>query len=336
MAYFLKMRTPNRYLYDLLECGEVLAQTCGSLKKGEHATILTDVDAIRSIPEVILAACHNIGAEAVVVTMSSRGIPMEVPKNAMSALRDSDVVFAATSKSVWVPSKLREEIKQAGARLLAMAMLTEDMARRVIRIDYKQLRERAERISRMMPETKLAKVTSKGGTNLTFNLKGQKPFYWDGVCEGRGDYDTIPGGYLDILPVDGSANGIAVLNGTWWSPKLGSDMIRTPIKVTVEKGWVKKIEGGGEAEEWIKNIEQADKNAKRFAEFAMGLNPNAAAQSGFLAEDEKHAGLTLVGLGGDTHLGGKVESKLHLDGTMLDATVELDGKLIVENGVLKL
>lgn len=336
MAYFLKVKTANQYIYDLLKCGEALVQTCARIKKGEHVTILTDVDATRSLPEVIQAASQKVGAETITVTMSSRSSPMEVPKTAKLALKDSNVVFACTSKSIWGTPEFRQEILDAGARMLAVTMFTEDMARRTIPIDYEKMRERCEKLSKILPETRTARVTSGSGTDLSFSLKGQKTFYWDGIVEAPHEFDVMPAGYMDVLPVPGSANGTAMLNGTWWSPKLGSDTIRTPIKLTVKDGWVAKIEGGAEAQEFVRNIEKADKNAKRFSEFALGLNPSAEAQSGFLMEDEKHAGLALIGMGGDTHLGGSFESNLHLDGTMLDATVQLDGKVVVENGVLKI
>ena len=82
-------------------------------------------------------------------------------------------------------------------------------------------------------------------------------------------------------------------------------------------------------------IDQSDKDANNIAEFAIGTNPKARL-IGNLAEDKKLEGSVHIAIGDNHVLGGNITSNIHLDGMVLNPTVELDGKCIISNGKLQL
>ena len=88
-------------------------------------------------------------------------------------------------------------------------------------------------------------------------------------------------------------------------------LVKEPIKMTISKGKVFKIEGGQEAkrfEEFLKSFN--DPETYRVAELGIGCNPKAVV-TGNVLEDEK-VGLHIA-YGHSTHLGGKVKSDIHID-----------------------
>jgi len=82
-------------------------------------------------------------------------------------------------------------------------------------------------------------------------------------------------------------------------------------------------------------VDQSDKDANNIAEFAIGTNPKARLV-GNLAEDKKLEGSVHIAIGDNHVLGGKITSNIHLDGMVLNPTVELDGERVIRNGKLHL
>jgi leucyl aminopeptidase (aminopeptidase T) len=65
----------------------------------------------------------------------------------------------------------------------------------------------------------------------------------------------------------------------------------------------------------------------------LGLNDRAVL-SGLVLEDEKVLGTVHIALGDNSTFGGTVEVPSHLDGVLLNPTLWLDGKKILEQGRL--
>ena len=58
--------------------------------------------------------------------------------------------------------------------------------------------------------------------------------------------------------------------------------------------------------------------------------------TGVMLNDEGVLGTAHIGIGTSSNLGGHTKAKTHFDVIMRDVTVFIDGRLIVENGELKL
>ena len=106
-----------------------------------------------------------------------------------------------------------------------------------------------------------------------------------------------------------------------------------PITVTVENGFATKIEGGNEATRLIGMLEPMGKMAYNIAELGIGTNDQAIV-TGAILEDEKVMGTVHIALGNNISMGGTCDVGIHLDGVILEPTVLVDGKLIIEEGKL--
>jgi len=75
-------------------------------------------------------------------------------------------------------------------------------------------------------------------------------------------------------------------------------------------------------------------NARNIAEIGIGLNPKARLTNQ-ITETKKRLGTAHMAVGDNARdYGGSVECEVHLDGMILDVTIELDGKKIIDNGRL--
>ena len=104
------------------------------------------------------------------------------------------------------------------------------------------------------------------------------------------------------------------------------------MKVTIEKGTIKKIEGGDEArrfERWLETY--SDENGYRLCELAIGTNPEAYFM-GSMRQDRFILGSSHVGFGLNNDVGGVIDSNIHYDLIYSCPTIEVDGEVIVKEG----
>ena len=119
-------------------------------------------------------------------------------------------------------------------------------------------------------------------------------------------------------------------------PYLGIGVLKEPVKCRVEKGFIVGIEGGHQAELLKKDLEsRKDPDSYNIAELGLGLNPESR-MTGIMLDDEGVFGSVHIGIGSNITLGGNVKAAIHYDLLMWKATLELDGKVILEVGNLKI
>jgi len=308
-----------------------LVEVCAGVKKGENVLIVTDTKTVR-IAEVLAAAAYNKGAEATIMVMTPRKVHSEEPpKTVAAAMKEADVIFSPTTYSISRTRATVEALK-SGARMITMPDYTEDMLiEGGIEADFMALKELAERIVKVyFGET--IKVTGPAGTNLTAVIKGRKPNMETGICHKPGDFGPPPDVEVNVPPVEGTAEGILIVDAA----ASGMGLVNEPVRVIIKGGFITSIEGGEEAEKLRKMLEAArDPNVYNIAEVGLGLNPKARV-IGRLLEDEGALGTAHIGVGSSLPLGGKIQAPLHIDLIFRDPTIEIDGRKIVENGELKI
>ena len=255
----------------------------------------------------------------------------EPPSDVALKMLDYDVALLITTKSL-THTIARKNACKKGCRIGSLPGVTEDMLKRALNVDYKKMHQRISKISDVLDKGNIVKVLSKKGTNLEFNIKTRKTYgRTSGIFVLRGKYGNLPDGEAFIAPIEGSTNGVYVVDGS-----LGSvGKVDKPVKVFVSKGYVIKVEGGNAAKQLLKLLNAAGKKAKNIAEFGIGANDKAII-SGNMLEDEKVMGTCHIALGNNSGFGGKVEVGLHIDGLIKKPDVFVDGKLMMKEGKLVL
>ena len=244
----------------------------------------------------------------------------EPPSDVAKKMLDYDVELLVTTKSL-THTKARKNACKKGARIATLPDITEDMLKRALNVDYKEMHKRIAKISDLLDKGEKVKVLTKCGTNFEFSTKGREAHgRTSGIFVKKGKYGNLPDGESFIAPVEGSANGVFVIDGS-----IGG----------IGKVDVDKINGGVAAKKLLESLNEVGKNARNIAEFGIGANDKATI-TGNMLEDEKVMGTCHIALGNNSGFGGKTEVGLHIDGLIKEPTVFIDERKIMDEGKLLL
>jgi leucyl aminopeptidase (aminopeptidase T) len=224
-----------------------------------------------------------------------------------------------------------KEAAKKGVRIATLPAVTKEILERTIDIDYNKVEERLVKIKSFLEKGKNVRITTEAGTNLTFSIENRKIGTCAGIITRKGKVDNIPAGEVFVAPVEGTANGKLIIDGSVLNIK-----IKNNIEVIVKEGYAITINGKEEAAELKKTLSSInDKNAFNIAEFGIGINDKAIV-TGNVLEDEKVLGTIHIAFGKNSSFGGKIDVPVHIDGIVLKPTVYVDNKLMIEKGKLLL
>jgi leucyl aminopeptidase (aminopeptidase T) len=304
-----------------------IVRECTGLDKGEVCLLVKDLET-SELHRGLEAAIRACGGIPLVL-----GLPEEaymqgpLPKGVEAAMISADVVLLCTRELF--PHRPRRSATEAGTRVLSMCTVTKEMALRALDVDYDELSRVTRELANALSQASEVLIKSQLGTEIRRAIRGQAAVYLDGLAREPGRSTALPAGVVAILPLTETAEGKVILDGSISSIGL----LRKPVALTVKRGKIEDIQGDEEAEELLRILETADENACCIAEVGLGTNPKAT-YTGNLVEDERVRGSGHIGLGRNTHLGGTIESSLHLDATIRKPTIYLDGQAIVRDGNL--
>jgi len=139
---------------------------------------------------------------------------------------------------------------------------------------------------------------------------------------------AFPDGEFGADPIRGTGNGTVMWDTSVHHP---AGLLQQPIALTIREGRVVRIEGGSEAQQLIKFIDEFSngKNDEFDIELSIGFNPKSPL-TGMLRTDKKHYGKIHTAIG-DDH-----KDQLHVDGVTRKPTISINGKTIVEDGIIKI
>jgi len=303
---------------------------CLAIKPKEKVLVITD-EPLRKIGYYFFEAAREAGAEVVLTEIISRTRNGEEPPAPVAELMKLfEVLIIPTSKSL-SHTKARREACQQGARCATLPGILADTMKRTLNADYSKIADRSNRVAQALQGGRIIHLKSKAGTDITFSMEGRNPHPDTGIVHNPGDFSNLPAGEAYLAPVEGTAQGVMVIDGAM----AGVGKVKRPIKMRVKDGFVVEITGGPEATKLQKLLEPVGQLAYNVAELGVGTNDKARI-IGSVLEDEKVLGTVHMAIGDNMSMGGTVSVPSHLDGIMMKPTLEVDGKVIMRDGVLKL
>lgn len=312
-----------------LKTAAKIVKTSLAVKPREKFLVITDGETY-PIGRAFFEAGRQADSEVCLVVIRERTHHGEEPPLPVAAAwRESDAYIAPTKYSL-THTQARKAATQAGARGATMPGIVPGMfAAGAITADYSVVGRLSEKMGSLMDKADNVRITSSVGTDLSFSIKGRVVERDTGMLVKPGDFGNLPAGEAYVAPVEGTAEGKLVVDGSIASVgMIGGE----PAKVTVKEGFATKIEGGKEAKKWdgmLRSVEK--KEAYNVAEFGVGCNPKAKL-IGIILEDEKVYGTIHIALGDNSTFGGKVEAGIHLDGMLRKPNLFFDGEPIIRNG----
>lgn len=311
----------------LLRGARIAVRTCLNVKRGEKVLVVTDPPRLR-IARALIEAARELCAKTMLICMPVGKRHGEEPPRAVAlAMRFSDVVIVPTTFSLTHTQALLRAT-EAGARIATMPRITVGLMRRGgMLADYNVVSRLTKKVASRFERATEVGVEALAGTELTFSIAGRKPHADTGMFHAPGDFGNLPAGEVFIAPVEGTAEGHVVIDGSMAGIKGGR------IEISVERGVAVKI-SGNYSQKLVRMLDAVGPKARNIAEFGVGTNPNARL-TGNILEDEKVLGTCHIALGDNSTFGGRVRAGIHVDGVILKPTVKLDGKILMMNGRLK-
>ena len=312
----------------LFQAAQVAINNCLMVKKGESVLVITDQPE-RKIGYAFREAAEEAATEAMLLEILPRSSNGEEPPEPVAKfMKDFDVLIIPTSKSM-SHTNARREACEAGARCVTLPGIIEDTMERTLNADYQEIAKRSIKLAEMVNRGKIARVTTPAGTDITMSIQGRECHADTGLVHSPGDFSNLPAGEAYIAPMEGTANGIIMVDGSM----VGK--VKQPIKIVVKDGFAAGITGGSSAEELERMIEPFGQPGRNVAELGIGTNHKARIV-GSVLEDEKVMGTVHMALGDNKSMGGNVSVQSHLDGILLKPTLWIDETKLMEDGELKI
>lgn len=169
------------------------------------------------------------------------------------------------------------------------------------------------------------------GHELTLTL-GNRPWLDD-----DGDItaeDRERGGVVSNLPA-GSVYTTVIEDATFGSillPRAGS---ATGVVLHFTDGEVTKLSADSGADELRAFFDQHRGDARRVGHIGIGLNPNLHRFLNWVLPDEHIHGCLFISLGENRYMGGQNASSLNIDFVVPNATLLVDDRVVVQDGVVQ-
>lgn len=321
----------NFDIIDVMKAADTIVKRCVAVKPEEQVLIIADNNSDFLVVQSFTAAARAAGTTPVLMVITPRQVTGQfVPVTVQKAVDAADVVFSAATTSTFFTPAIRQANQDKRMRFVAMSVNADMMVRGGLTADPDEVEDTTTKLAHILGAARMIHITSEQGTDLAASLAGMPSLATGAFGREPGDVIGLPFGEVPQAPTEETAQGVVVIDTSMHTLGLLSE----PIRINIKSGRAVSIEGGPQAvqlRETILGVENGDV----LAEIALGTNPQARI-TGNVQEDKKRWGTVHIGFGNNTGLGGTLSSEIHLDGVILEPTVEVDGQVIVEKGKLKI
>jgi hypothetical protein len=326
-----------------------IIQQCLDLKPNQQLVIFSDETTVE--PAVALAeAAESLGVSQTIMLVPT-SMQCQIPQQtdlsllAQGAAREARAILTCLNAA---PECLpfRERILEThwtartrighmpGANLDVLALADVDFPRLVAECAHLEVAMVHGR------SLELISYAADGSAHtLTVDIGGwdRLPVASDGVIR-DGAWGNVPSGETYIAPVEGSARGSVVINGS--VPGLVIEP-EDEIVLHFDYGHLSHIEpAGGPAALWLHETQfvraqvMGDAHWSNLAEVGVGCNTAVRRLTGNMLFDEKAAGTAHVALGSNMFMGGTVHASIHCDMVTRQPSLIIDGHTVVDRGRL--
>ena len=302
---------------------------CFKLRRSEKILILSDEEK-KSLGYAFYEKATELSDHPYLLVIPTSGNHrVEPPKHISGLMCHVDAIVMLTQRSL-SHTQARRNASQHGARIASLPAVTKETLIRTLDGDYTQLINTSRKLADILTIGRSAHLMTPAGTDITFSLSRMRGYADTGMIHEAGHFSNLPAGEGCAAPAQSTTNGRLVIDASF----SGIGLIHKPIHMSVQNGYAVRITGDEEAQKLRKLLKPHGRSGRHIAEIGIGTNPNAKI-TGCTLEDEKVLGTVHMALGNNVSFGGKVSVGCHFDGVMLKPTLIIDGKSILEDGVLQ-
>lgn len=314
----------------VVEGADLVLRECGRLRSGESVAVVCD----RTTAEMGRLLSDRARTQGGVVRLLEiEPLDMhgqEPPAVVAEAFLAAKLCLGITAKSM-AHTRARIVATRAGARYLSLPDYSLDLlADPCLRADYAVCAARARRAADALDGARLIRATTAAGTDIVMDASGRKANCCPGFVQGPGELGSPPDVESNVSPIEESAEGVVVVDGSIPYPGLG--LLKEPVRLHVRGGSIVRMEGpSGVVIRLEELFSKYGPKAKVFAECGVGLNDRARL-TGVMLTDEGSAGTMHFGFGSNATVGGVNDVAFHLDFVFLRPTLVADTTVILEEG----
>ena len=205
-----------------------------------------------------------------------------------------------------------------------------------VNIDYTSLQAAGEK-ARTALAGKEMEITHPNGTNLKVAIDSRPAYISDGIISAddvaKGNLDVyLPAGEAAVITAANSGTGKFVIEKQYYQGKEINN-----LTLNFENGKLMSFTGEGPGFAALDADHKLAGEGKDLLSFVdIGINPNYTLAPGSKLGNWVSAGMVSLGSGNNQWAGGTNDATGGVSGHLVGCTVKIDGKVIVENGTLKL
>ncbi|MGA9139635.1 MAG: aminopeptidase [Methanocella sp.] len=347
----------------LKKASTIALQEVLGLREGEEVLILTNpAEAVFTIAKALFEETRALGGKPVIMMQEKKATATYAERLVLEAVRaEPDILITLTkarfgkdpyglqigyvSRDGRRFDNIVDKVTKGDRRVRGFSSpnANPDMFARCVPVDYDALRLRASTLKDLMDSGNTVRVTSPGGTDISFSVAGRRTFANTGDYRLPGHFGNLPAGEVYISPALGSGTGTISFDGTI-STIDGPQIPAAPVVLTFEDGFVDSITGpmadlvertiaDGEAMARAVGNEEECRNCRHLGEFGIGINDKAK-MTGVILEDEKALKTCHFALGSNYDF--DAPAIIHRDMLVMNPSVWVDNEPIMKNGTLLL
>jgi leucyl aminopeptidase (aminopeptidase T) len=310
------------------------------VKAGENLLITIDSVSDFRVAEEMAKAGEALGCKVMVAWHSTpkgygKAADPYLPAPLIAACPEADAWIELNNQWLLYGTPWERAVTNGRTRNLMLGGLSTDQLIRCIgEVDIVAQTAFQNKVVEITKRAKKMRITNASGTNVEFENHPDRPFANEHVAHTPGGHFLT--GQIGWAPVEETINGILVFDAAIsGGGEADIGVVAEPVSFEVEKGKIKKIHGGREAQivrKWFDKLN--DPNMDMAAHVCYGFNPNA--KLGYATtEDERVWGSTEWGFGyqGPMYSGGAPRSAAsHIDGVSLSCSVWCEDEQITKDG----
>lgn len=291
-----------------------------NVQSSESLLILTDSHK-QDIAKIFYEAGLSITVNTMLMVMPLLDKSGQEPIHAVSELMaNADVTLCITSHSL-THTMARKYACEKGGRVATMPGVTLEMLEQgALHADAQEIEAMVEKYVLLLDTAKDIRIV-KDGHELTFSVEGRLGIRSTGVIRQPGEYGNIPSGESYIAPIETSANGEILVDGS--IANIG--VLKEPLLLKIKNGRLEEAIGP-DGPRLLALLGEG--NGRIIAEFGIGANKSAIL-CGNVLEDEKVYGTIHIAFGSNAPFGGANASDVHIDCVVKSPIVYFDGQQVI-------
>lgn len=238
-----------------------------NVQPGEHVLIHSDPGSYPHYSAAVMAAAILLDADVFQIVH-----PTSRPEKAVvDAWKRADIVID-NSSGPHAYGHIMREAMNAGTRLQRIGVPEETMRRL---FPTQELKDRVMKGQELMTNAEKMRITSPGGTDLTFYKKGREALGIYSVSDRPGRWDIWPSGMVCCAPEEHKGEGVLVLSPGDYMLVV-NQYVQEPIHMEVRDGRIVSIKGGMQADllnRWFAQFNSED--SYRIAHIGWGCEKRA-------------------------------------------------------------